>query len=61
MPEYRADLGTPLGFTTEEWAVAERFCDLLDWYLSQGFELDEAQVRAKESMSVERAFRLLRS
>jgi hypothetical protein len=39
--------------------VAERYCDLLDWYLSEGVDLDEAQIKAKEAMSVERAFRLM--
>ena len=45
----------PLGFTAKEWCVVERFAELMEWYGDQGFDFDEAQIKAKEAMRVERA------
>jgi hypothetical protein len=47
----------PPGVTEETWQVAERFAELVGWHLDQGLDLDEAQIKAKEAMRVERASR----
>jgi hypothetical protein len=47
----------PPGFTEETWQVAERFAELIGWHLDQGLDLDEAQIKAKQAMRVERASR----
>lgn len=48
-------MAVPSGFTEETWSVAMRFCDFLEWYLDQGYDMDEAQTKAKEAMRVEGA------
>ena len=46
----KAGTTIPTGFVEEEWNTAMRFCDLLERYLGQGFNMDEAQIKAKRTM-----------
>ncbi len=50
-------MSVPLGWTEETWSTAMRFCDRLEWYLDQWFDMNEAQVKAREAMRVENASR----